>query len=125
MSRLEVFEPAMCCPTGVCGIEVDPVLVQFNADLQALEASGVTVSRHSLSHDAAAFTAQPLVLREMEAGMDRLPVVMLDGLILSTGLYPTLAQMQQRIARAEALAAKPRIKLGSGGDCVCAPGQCC
>lgn len=127
MSRLAVFEPAMCCPTGVCGIEVDPVLVQFNADLQALEAAGVTVSRHSLSHDAAAFTAQPLVLREMEAGMDRLPVVMLDGLILSTGLYPTLAQMQQRIARAEALAAKPRIKLGSGsgGDCGCAPGQCC
>ena len=60
MSRLEVFEPAMCCPTGVCGIDVDPVLVQFNADLKALEASGVTVSRHSLSHDAAAFAAQPL-----------------------------------------------------------------
>ena len=57
--------------------------------------------------------------------MDRLPVVMLDGLILSTGLYPTLAQMQQRIARAAALAAKPRIKLGSSGDCGCAPGQCC
>ena len=65
------------------------------------------------------------MLREIEAGMDRLPVVMLDGLILSTGLYPTLAQMQQRIARAAALAAKPRIKLGSGGDCGCAPGQCC
>ena len=125
MSRLDVFEPAMCCPTGVCGIDVDPVLVQFNADLKALEASGVTVSRHSLSHDAAAFAAQPLVLREIEAGMDRLPVVVLDGLILSTGLYPTLAQMQQRIARAAALAAKPRIKLGSGGDCGCAPGQCC
>ena len=44
MSRLEVFEPAMCCPTGVCGIDVDPVLVQFNADLKALEASGVTVT---------------------------------------------------------------------------------
>jgi len=68
MSRLDVFEPAMCCPTGVCGIDVDPVLVQFNADLKALEASGVTVSRHSLSHDAAAFAAQPLVLREIEAG---------------------------------------------------------
>ena len=36
MSRLEVFEPAMCCPTGVCGVNVDQVLVQFNADLQAL-----------------------------------------------------------------------------------------
>ena len=34
MPKLEVFEPAMCCPTGVCGVNVDPVLVQFNADLQ-------------------------------------------------------------------------------------------
>ena len=40
MAKLEVFEPVMCCLTGVCGVNVDPVLVQFNADLQALERSG-------------------------------------------------------------------------------------
>ena len=36
MSKLEVFDPAMCCSTGVCGVDVDPVLVQFAADLQWL-----------------------------------------------------------------------------------------
>jgi hypothetical protein len=30
--RLDVFDPAMCCSTGVCGPEVDPQLVQFAAD---------------------------------------------------------------------------------------------
>ena len=46
MNKLEVFEPAMCCPTGVCGVNVDPMLVQFNADLQALTQSGIEVVRH-------------------------------------------------------------------------------
>ena len=35
MKKLEVFDPAMCCPTGVCGVDVDPALAQFAADLKA------------------------------------------------------------------------------------------
>jgi len=93
MNRLEVFEPAMCCPTGVCGVAVDPVLAQFNADLQSLTDSGVDVVRHSLSHDAAAFAANADVVKEMAAGMDRLPVVTVDGRIVSTGMYPSRMQL--------------------------------
>lgn len=121
MSRLEVFEPAMCCPTGVCGVNVDPVLVQFNADLQALEQSGVQVARHSLSHEPAAFAAHAEVVKEMEAGMDRLPVVTVDGHIVSTGMYPSKVQLMSKLGTAMPTAEKPRIKIG---DCGCAPGQC-
>lgn len=121
MSRLEVFEPAMCCPTGVCGVNVDPVLVQFNADLQALEQSGVQVARHSLSHEPAAFAAHAEVVKEMEAGMDRLPVVTVDGHIVSTGMYPSKVQLMSKLGLAMPTAEKPRIKIG---DCGCAPGQC-
>ena len=122
MSRLEVFEPAMCCPTGVCGVDVDPVLVQFNADLQALARSGVEVARHSLSHEPAAFAAHAAVVKEMEAGMDRLPIVMVDGRVVSTGIYPSKAQLMSKLGLAVPTADKPRIKIG---DCGCAPGQCC
>lgn len=122
MSKLEVFEPAMCCPTGVCGVSVDPVLVQFNADLQALQDGGIEVVRHSLSHDAAAFAANPTVVKEMEAGMDRLPIVTVDGRVVSTGMYPTKAQLQQKLQAPLPTAEKPRVKLG---DCGCAPGKCC
>lgn len=121
MNKLEIFEPAMCCPTGVCGVSVDPVLAQFNADLQALAESGVDVQRHSLSHDAAAFAAHAGVVREMEAGMDRLPVVTIDGRIVSTGVYPTRAQLLHKLGIAIPSAEKPRVKLG---DCGCAPGRC-
>lgn len=124
MSKLEVFESAMCCPTGVCGVSVDPVLVQFNADLQWLGEQGVEVARHSLNHDAAAFAANPAVLKEIEAGMDRLPIAVVDGHIVSTGMYPSRAQLMQKLGMgqaAQASAGKPHIKLG---DCGCKPGQC-
>jgi peptidoglycan/xylan/chitin deacetylase (PgdA/CDA1 family) len=121
MAKLEVFEPAMCCPTGVCGVNVDPVLAQFNADLQALERSGVEVARHSLSHEPAAFAANADVVREMEAGMDRLPIVTVDGRIVATGMYPSKAQLMNKLGLAVPTADKPRIKVG---DCGCAPGQC-
>lgn len=121
MAKLEVFEPAMCCPTGVCGVNVDPVLAQFNADLQALERSGVEIARHSLSHEPAAFAANADVVREMEAGMDRLPIVTVDGRIVATGMYPSKAQLMNKLGLAVPAADKPRIKVG---DCGCAPGQC-
>ncbi|MBX3605589.1 MAG: arsenite efflux transporter metallochaperone ArsD [Piscinibacter sp.] len=122
MSRLEIFEPAMCCPTGVCGASVDPALVQFNADLQALGRSGVEVVRHSLSHDAKAFAANADVLREMDAGMDRLPIVTVDGRVVSTGIYPSRAQLMHKLGLDTPGAEAPA---GEAGACGCAPGKCC
>jgi len=48
MSELEVLEPAMCCATGVCGVELDSTLVQFSANVQWLAEHGVEVMRHKL-----------------------------------------------------------------------------
>jgi hypothetical protein len=97
MNRLQVFDPAMCCSTGVCGVEVDPVLVAFNADLQWLAGQGVEVSRHNLSQEPQAFAANPAVLKEMEAGMERLPVTLVDGRVVATGAYLSRAQLVQKL----------------------------
>ena len=40
MKMLTVFDPAMCCSTGVCGSDVDQVLVNFSADVQWLKGRG-------------------------------------------------------------------------------------
>ena len=122
MSKLEIFEPAMCCPTGVCGVNVDPSLVQFNADVQWLSEQGVTVARHGLGHDAAAFAANAEVVKEMAAGMDRLPIATVDGRIVSTGMYPSRAQLVQKLGLERPGAGEPRARSGA---CGCKPGQCC
>ncbi|HEX5801871.1 MAG TPA: arsenite efflux transporter metallochaperone ArsD [Azospira sp.] len=121
MKKLEVFDPAMCCSTGVCGVEVDPVLAQFAADLQWVEAQGVAVARHNLGQEPQAFAANPAVLKEMEAGIDRLPILAVDGHIVATGMYPSRAQLAQKLGLALATADKPHVKAGS---CGCAGGKC-
>jgi hypothetical protein len=120
MIKLEVFEPAMCCPTGVCGVNLDPAMVEFNADVQWLAAQGVSVVRHSLSHDAGAFAANAEVVRELQAGMDRLPITTADGRVVSTGMYPSRAQLVSKLGIAPSIA--PPTAAGAG--CCCKPGQC-
>ena len=123
MKTLEVFDPAMCCSTGVCGVDVDPVLAQFAADLKWVEEHGVTVARHNLGQEPQAFAANPEVVKEMEAGMDRLPILAVDGHIVSTGMYPSRQQLAQKLGIALTTAEKPRIRVGSG--CCTPDSGCC
>lgn len=109
MKTLKVFDPAMCCSTGVCGIDVDPVLVQFAADLKWVEEQGVKVSRYNLGQEPQAFAANPAVIKEMEAGMDRLPVIVVDGNIVSTGMYPSRQQLAQKLGITAPQAATPPV----------------
>ena len=97
MKTLEVFDPAMCCSTGVCGVDVDPALAQFAADLKWVEENGVKVSRHNLGQEPQAFATNPAVVKEMEAGMNRLPLIIIDGQIVVTGMYPSRAQLAQKL----------------------------
>lgn len=100
MKTLEVFDPAMCCSTGVCGVDVDPMLAQFAADLKWIGEQGIKVARHNLGQEPQAFAANPAVVKEMEAGMERLPVIVVDGHIVSTGMYPSRAQLAQKLGLA-------------------------
>lgn len=61
MPRLDVFDPPLCCSTGVCGPRVDPVLPRFAADLEWLRQRGVAVTRCNPAQPPQAFVAQPVV----------------------------------------------------------------
>ncbi len=87
--RLEIYDPAMCCSTGVCGPEVDPVLVRFAADLNWLEGQGAKVQRFNLSQSPAAFVAQERVKQALtDRGEAALPMVLAGDHVLCTGRYP-------------------------------------
>ena len=89
MKSLEVFDPAMCCSTGVCGPSVDPALVRFAALLQQLQERGVRVQRRNLGQEPAAFAAN-LAVRALlqEKGAAALPAIYADGALLLQGRYP-------------------------------------
>jgi len=88
MSKVQVFDPPMCCSTGVCGPEVDPALVRFAADLEWLRENGVLVERFNLSHEPAAFVGNPVVAQAIRGRDDGLPLLLVDGKIVAQGSYP-------------------------------------
>jgi hypothetical protein len=122
MTKLEVYDPAMCCSTGVCGPEVDPALVAFAADLKWLAEQGVDVQRYNLGTEPQAFAANPAVIKEMEAGMDRLPIIAIDGRVVATGIYLTRDQLAAKLGLGQP---KPRVAVTAGASSCCAPKSGC
>jgi arsenite methyltransferase len=94
MRKLNVFDKPMCCSSGVCGPEVDPVLVRFSADLLWLSRQAVEVERLNPAQQPEAFAGSAIVRQELEAhGAACLPVVAVDGQVVSRGVYPTRAEL--------------------------------
>lgn len=94
MKKLVVFDPPMCCSTGVCGPSVDPVLARFAADLHWLVNQGVAVERYNLAQQPQAFAASDVVKGALrEHGNKCLPLLLLDGTAISRGAYPNRAEL--------------------------------
>lgn len=113
--RLEVFDPPLCCPTGVCGPSVDPELVRFNADLAWLSGQGVGVERFNLAQQPQAFAANPHVADLLgKTGVAALPLVMCEGKVVASGSYPSreaLATAAGLPAAVSAPPARPRLSV--------------
>lgn len=94
MSRVEIFDPVMCCSTGVCGTDVDPTLSRFAADVHWLAGQGVVIDRATLSQEPAKFIANDAVRQALEAdGITALPMVVVEGAVKAKGHYPSRSQL--------------------------------
>lgn len=133
MATIQIYDPAMCCATGVCGVDVDQALVTFAADLDWLKSKGVPVTRFNLGQQPQAFAAQAQVRRLLQTQGDKaLPAVLLDGELKSGGRYPSRDQLA-RWAGVAADVAAPAQQRGtivaipvvaaaaSNADACCAP----
>lgn len=90
MTAIHVFDPAMCCSTGICGPSVDPQLVRFAADLDWLKTQGVSVERFNLAQQPAAFADDAAVKAALETkGEAGLPLIKVNGEVKSSGVFPS------------------------------------
>ncbi len=118
MIAIRVFDPAMCCSSGVCGPAIDPQLARFAADLDWLRSQGVSVERFNLSQAPAAFAEDAAVKAALEANGDAgLPLVKAGETIVSSGTYPSRAQLASWAGLTSASSATPGVTLGGGGCC--------
>ncbi|WP_181438554.1 arsenite efflux transporter metallochaperone ArsD [Paenibacillus sambharensis] len=132
MRTIEIFDPAMCCTTGVCGTSVDPKLVQTAANVDALNKQGVSVKRYNLSQDLDAFAANDTVKSLLAShGTDILPVTLVDGEVVKERDYPSMEEFQQWAASdtKPASVKRPAFRVievkSNGGGCCGDDSSCC
>ena len=90
MTTIEVFDPPLCCSTGVCGPQSDERLARVAADLDWLRRQKIDVLRYNLAHEPAAFVANENVRKVLDqTSGDGLPVILLDGRVMRHGSYPS------------------------------------
>jgi hypothetical protein len=120
MKKIEVFDPALCCNTGVCGTEVDQALVTFSADVDWLKEQGGSITRYNLAQQPMVFVENPVVHSFLErSGEKGLPLVLVDGEIAMAGRYPSRDELG-RWCEIDAASIEPEPSFSS----CCKPGCC-
>lgn len=90
MKRMTIYEPAMCCPTGLCGVGIDNELLRISTVVSSLEKNGVKAERFNLTNSPQEFIKnQEINQLMMEKGIEILPTTTVDNKIVKTGSYPT------------------------------------
>ena len=90
MKTMKIFEPAMCCPTGLCGVSVDPELLRVSTVLNTLKENGIEVQRYNLTGAPMEFVNHTAVAEFLKKfGPEKLPVIMVDDFIVIAGRYPS------------------------------------
>lgn len=102
MKSIQIYDPAMCCSTGVCGPDVDPELAAVAGFLHRLKELGIRVERYNLAQQPIAFAQNPCVKELLQTeGIGVLPLVFVDGEIAFKGAYPDEATRRAWLADAE------------------------
>ena len=124
MKTIQVYDKPMCCSTGICGPSVDPVLPRFAADLDWVKSQGHQVERFNLAQQPMAFVQNADVQQLLSAeGMDCLPVIIVNGHIVSRHGYPSREMLAMWMGSGATSVVLPVVQ-GRGGSCGGTPGCC-
>ena len=118
MSKVQIYDKAMCCSTGICGPQVDPVLPRFAGDLEWLAQQGNAVERFNLAQNPAEYAANPIVQKLLTSeGIECLPLILVDNRVMSRSEYPSRENL--------ALWTGTSVKITSALPVVSGQGDCC
>lgn len=96
--KIEIYDPPMCCSTGICGPSVDDALVKVSENLEILKKKGVEVNRYMITQQPLKFRENEEVFRLVkEKGKEVLPIATVNGRVIKTGTYPTLEEMEKEL----------------------------
>ncbi len=121
MKKIEIFDPAMCCSTGVCGPSIDTELLRVATVINFLKEKGIIIKRHGLSNEPQDFISNQVISDLLQKeGAEILPVTLVDGAVTKTKEYPTNDEL------AKWLDTEISTKQAENkGNCDCGTKGCC
>ena len=126
MKTMKIFEPARCCPTGLCGVSVDPELLRVSTVLNTLQQNGIEVQRFNLTSAPQEFVkSKPVAEYLQKFGAEKLPVVLVDDFIVIAGRYPTNEEFTSWLELSSDVLG---VACCEGGSCCCgdtSASECC
>jgi hypothetical protein len=125
MKKIQVFDPALCCSSGVCGTDVDQALVSFSADIDWARQNGLSVERFNLAQQPMAFADNAAVRGLLaRAGEAALPITLVDDEIAFAGRYPAREDLARWLDTPDTSTSTAASSVAKAGGC-CPGGACC
>ncbi|UJF17910.1 arsenite efflux transporter metallochaperone ArsD [Vibrio sp. SS-MA-C1-2] len=94
MKSITIYDPSMCCSSGVCGTDLDQKLVEFSANFSWLKEQGSDIKRINLAQEPMAFVENSAVAAYLELmGEEGLPLTLVDGHVALTERYPNRKEL--------------------------------
>jgi len=120
MKTIQIYDPAMCCSSGVCGTDVDQQLVNFSADVDWAKQNGAKIERFNLAQQPIEFANNQVVRSFLErSGQEALPLILVDGEVALAGRYPNRIELARWAGIVQ-----PAAETKPSGSC-CSGGKCC
>jgi hypothetical protein len=96
MKTMKIFEPAMCCSTGVCGPSVDVDLLRITAVMNQLNKEEKRIERLNLTDHPLAFVENAKVNQLLnESDVEILPITLVNNEIVISGRYPSNEEIEK------------------------------
>jgi len=119
MKKIQVYDPALCCSTGTCGVDIDQALVTFAADVDWAKQHGAQIERFNLAQQPMEFAENTAVKGYLQrSGEDALPLILVDGEVALAGRYPHRDELARWVGiESPATVSKPAGSCCSGSSC--------
>jgi len=120
VKNIDIFDPVMCCSTGVCGPTIDLELMRIATVINSLKDKGIIVRRHGLSNEPQDFIANKVISDLLQKeGAEILPVTLVEGAVAKTKQYPTNEEIEKWLGIE--IKSDPVTRI----DGCCGPKGCC
>ncbi|MBN1368714.1 MAG: arsenite efflux transporter metallochaperone ArsD [Dehalococcoidaceae bacterium] len=94
-NKVTIYEPNLCCSSGVCGPNPDQALIRLQDTIAKIKELGVETQRFTITSHPREFTRNPEVMKLLQQNqLEALPITEIDGKIVKTGSYPSLEELR-------------------------------